>query len=183
MGLLTVGHSNRSLADLLALLKEAGVDRVVDVRSYPASRRHPWFNREALSASLEEAGIAYQWEGRDLGGRRRQRPEDAARHPAMARGGFRAYARHMEGREFAAALNRVLAACSEQTALMCAEADPGRCHRSMVADFLEAVRGIPVHHIMGPGRVKRHTVHPGARVNGTSLRYDRSADQMDLDLG
>lgn len=170
----TIGHSNRPLADFLALLAGAGIERLVDVRSHPASRRFPWFDRGRLEAALAEAGIAYTWEGEALGGRRRGKAADAQRHPALDEAGFRAYARHMEGAAFRAAVDRLLAGPRDPTALMCAEADPARCHRSMIADYLEIVRAQPVSHIMGPDRQPRHAVHPGARAIGGILRYDRS---------
>lgn len=170
----TIGHSNRPFADFLALLREAGVDHVADVRSYPASRRFPWFDQSRLEPALAEAGIAYSWEGRALGGRRKGRTADAEHHPALDRAGFRAYARHMEGDAFGEAVDRLLTGTAAATAVMCAEADPGGCHRSLIADYLEIVRGQPVSHIMGPGRRERHAVHPGARLVEGVLRYDRN---------
>lgn len=170
----TIGHSNRALADFLALLQEAGVTRLVDVRTQPASRRFPWFNRGRLEAALDEAGIAYAWEGEDLGGRRPQGLADAERHPALDEPGLRAYASHMETTAFRGAVDRLLATPGEQTAIMCAEADPAHCHRALIADYLEAVRHRAVSHIMGPGCQQRHAVHPGARAVGGLLRYDRS---------
>lgn len=172
--MLTIGHSNRALEDFLALLQEAGVERLIDVRSQPASRRFPWFSRGRLEAALSEAGIAYAWEGPDLGGRREERAEDGERHPALAEAGFRAYARHMEGAAFRTAVDRLLTSPGASTAVMCAERDPAHCHRSLIADYLEAVRERPVSHIMGPGHRERHAVHPGARPIGGILRYDRS---------
>lgn len=172
--MLTIGHSNRSLEDFLALLRQAEVQHLVDVRSHPASRRFPWFERGRLEAALEQSGIAYTWEGEDLGGRRSQRQADAERHPALEAAGFRAYARHMESPAFRSAVDRVLTGPGEGTAFLCAEADPGRCHRSLIADYLEVVRDRPVSHIMGPGSLERHAIHPGARLVDGLLRYDRS---------
>lgn len=180
--MLTVGHSNRSLKGLLDLLGEAGVRHLVDIRSYPGSRRLPWFNREALARGAREAGIDYLWEGRALGGRRPQRAGDAERHPALSEDGLRAFARHMEEAQLREALDRLLALPPEATALLCAEVDAARCHRSLVADYLEAVRERPVSHIMGDGRLQRHTIHPGARVVGGLVRYDRSGIQASLGL-
>jgi uncharacterized protein (DUF488 family) len=171
--MLTIGHSNRALAEFLALLAAAGVRRLVDVRTAPASRRFPWFNRDQLAAALAEAGIAYDWEGADLGGRRPEAAADAERHPALGEAGLRAYARHMESAAFRAAVDRLLTSPSASTAVLCAEADPGRCHRALIADYLEAVRNHAVSHIMGPGRQERHAVHAGARAVGGILRYDR----------
>ena len=174
--MLTIGHSNRTLADFLAMLTEAGVRRLVDVRSRPSSRRFAWFNRGRLEAALAEAGIAYTWEGADLGGRRQpaEADADAERHPALAEPAFRAYARHMESVAFRAAVDRLLTSPAATTCLMCAEADPDRCHRSLIADYLEIVRERPVSHIMGPQGQRRHAAHPGARAVGGLLRYDRT---------
>mgnify|MGYP006303688235 CR=1 FL=1 len=180
--MLTAGHSNRSLEGLIELLGVAGVRYLVDIRSYPGSRRLPWFNREALARGAGEDGIEYLWEGRALGGRRPRKAEDPERHPALPDDGLRAFARHMEGERFREATDRVLALPPEATVLLCAEADAARCHRSLVADFLEAVRERPVSHIMGDGRLQRHTIHPGARVVGGLLRYDRSGGQASLGL-
>jgi uncharacterized protein (DUF488 family) len=180
--MLTVGHSNRSVEELIELLREAGVRRLVDIRSRPVSRRHPWFDREALEAALAGAGIAYSWEGRNLGGRRRSEPSDAERHPGLRDAGFRAFARHMEGPDFREGLDAVLEGPGKTTALMCAEADPARCHRSLIADFLEVVRGKPVFHIMGPGDTRRHAPHPAARAIGGILRYQDPGGQLPLDL-
>jgi uncharacterized protein (DUF488 family) len=172
--MLTIGHSNRSREAFLALLNEAGVQRVVDVRTQPSSRRFPWFSRRGLEAALTAAGIAYDWEGRDLGGRREPAEADAERHPALADAAMRAYARHMEGVAFRTAVDRLLTSPGGHTAILCAEADPDHCHRSLIADYLEIVRGRPVSHIMGPGHRQRHAVHSGARAVGGLLRFDRS---------
>jgi uncharacterized protein (DUF488 family) len=170
----TIGHSNRSLADFVALLQEAGVTRLVDVRTRPASRRFPWFHRGRLQTALKDAGIAYHWEGEALGGKRSATPDDAERHPALDEPGLRAFASHMETVAFRGAVDRLLTTPGEETAVMCAEADPARCHRALIADYLEAVRQRAVSHIMGPGRQQRHAVHHGARAVGGLLRYDRS---------
>ncbi|MEF8793934.1 DUF488 domain-containing protein [Thiohalorhabdus sp.] len=170
----TIGHSNRRYADFLALLRQAGIDQVVDVRSHPASSRFPWYDRSRLETGLAEAGIAYSWAGKAFGGRRKGHPADDERHPALKRSGFRAYARHMEDNAFSEAVDRLLAGAAGATSIMCAEAEPLRCHRSLIADYLEIVRGEPVSHIMGSGRRQSHAVHPGARLAGKGLRYDRN---------
>jgi uncharacterized protein (DUF488 family) len=180
--MLTVGHSNRSLEDFVGLLREAGVHRLVDIRSRPASRRHPWFNGEQLAATLAREGMDYQWEGRNLGGLRRSDPRDGERHPGLADTGFQAFARHMEGPAFRTALDRLLSGPKAATALMCAEEDPARCHRSLVADYLELAYAIPVLHIMGPGDIRRHAPHRAARLIGGILRYQDTSGQIRLDL-
>lgn len=152
----TVGHSTRTLAALVDLLREAGVRHLVDVRRHPVSRRHPQFGREALARGLAAAGVAYVHEP-DLGGHREPLPDSpntAWRHPA-----FRGYADHMRTKEFAAALARV----TELTdaAVMCAEAQPAKCHRQLLADAL-VLRGLVVRHLLDRGRAEEHRVHPRA---------------------
>jgi uncharacterized protein (DUF488 family) len=160
----TVGHSTRSAEELLALLREAKVPLVVDVRRFPASRRHPQFAREALSLALEKAGVAYRHEP-DLGGRRQPLP--ASPNGAWRNDGFRGYADHMASSEFAAALERLLRS-PQGTTVLCAEAVPWRCHRQLIADALVA-RGAEVRHILGPRRLERHALHESARVSPAGL--------------
>lgn len=157
----TAGHSTRTAAELLELLLAAGVELLVDVRRFPGSRRHPQFGREALAASLAEAGIDYRHEP-DLGGRRAPRPDSP--HTAWRVAAFRGYADHMETPEFAAALARLEEAAAERpTVILCAEALPQRCHRRLIADTLVA-RGHEVVHLLAPGRSEPHALHPDARV-------------------
>ncbi|HEX5759713.1 MAG TPA: DUF488 domain-containing protein [Thermoanaerobaculia bacterium] len=157
----TAGHSTRTADELLALLAGAGVELLVDVRRFPASRRHPQFGREALAAALAAAGIEYRHEP-DLGGRRAPRPDSP--HTAWRVAAFRGYADHMETPEFAAALARLEAlAAARRTAVLCAEALPHRCHRRLIADALVA-RGHEVVHLLAPGRAEQHALHPEARV-------------------
>lgn len=154
----TAGHSTRSADELLALLRAADVPRLVDVRRFPASRRHPQFSKEALAAALAASGIAYHHEP-DLGGHREPRadsPNTAWRNPA-----FRGYADHMATPDFQAALARLLQA-PPRTALLCAEAQPTRCHRQLIADAL-AARGLAVQHLLAPGRAETHVLNPRAR--------------------
>src|SRR5579871_6513066 len=161
----TVGHSTRTLPDFLALLAAYGVAGVADVRSFPASRRHPHFARPALG----RAGIRYDWL-RELGGRRRARP--GSPHTAWRVAGFRGYADHMDTPEFRAGLARLLGFAAERpTAVLCAEAVPWRCHRQLLADAL-VVRGLEVVHLLAPDAVRRHTLSPLARVEGERLIYD-----------
>ncbi len=165
---LTVGHSNRTLEDFLALLQAHGVEKVIDVRRFPSSRRHPHFNGPALSAALAAVGIGYRHIP-ELGGRRTPRPDSV--HTAWKTPGFRGYADHMETPAFRAALETVLAeAAQARIALMCAEALPWRCHRRLIADAL-VVRGIQVEHIRDLQRRERHRLTLWARVEGTRLIY------------
>jgi uncharacterized protein (DUF488 family) len=165
----TVGHSTRPLADFLALLAAHGVAGIADVRSYPASRRHPHFARAALAEALAAAGLRYDWLPA-LGGRRRARPDSP--HTAWRAAGFRGYADHMDTPEFHAGLARLLALAAERpTAVLCAEAVPWRCHRQLIADAL-VVRHVAVIHLLAPDAVRRHTLSPLARVEGERLVYD-----------
>ncbi len=165
----TIGHSTRELAELLGLLAAHRVTQVVDVRRYPASRRHPQFARDALAAALDETGIRYHHEP-DLGGRRAARRDSA--NTAWRSAGFRGYADYMETPEFADALARLRdLARVGATAILCAEAVPWRCHRQLIADALVA-RGEDVVHIFGATRVDPHHLSPHAQVlSGGRLRY------------
>jgi uncharacterized protein (DUF488 family) len=175
----TIGHSTRRIEELLALLTEHGIRVLVDVRRYPASRRHPQFGREALAASLIRAGIEYVHEP-DLGGRRTARPD--SQHTAWRVEAFRGYADHMESAEFAAALERLMRrAAGTPTAILCAEAVPWRCHRRLISDALVA-RGIEVLHILGPGHAAPHELDANARVlpGGRLLYAGPAEDQPSL---
>lgn len=171
--LYTVGHSNRSLDELIAVLRSRSIVRLLDVRSWPVSRRHPQFNRQALEQALGHAGIGYHYEGRDLGGRRQAPTPDCERHMRLDHPGYRAYAVHMQTDRFGRALERVLdVAADGATALMCAERDPAHCHRSLIADRL-VLAGHTVIHLVEADTHRRHRVHPGARWTGSEIIYDR----------
>lgn len=157
----TIGHSTRSPEDFLALLRQQGIEVLVDVRRFPTSRRHPHFVREALAEALETAGIEYIHEP-EMGGRRTSRPDTP--NTAWRVKGFQGYADHMETPGFRAALERVIARGAERpTAVMCAEITPWRCHRQLIADALVA-RGHQVRHIVALNRIEEHTLNPRARV-------------------
>ena len=172
----TLGHSTRSLEDFLTLPTEHDIELLADVRRYPGSRRFPHFHRDALAAGLNAAGIAYRHLP-GLGGHRTPRP--GSPHSYWTDAGFRAYADHMETAEFGETFAELLDLASEQTtALMCAEADPRRCHRQLVADALVA-RGLRVVHILAPGRSEDHALNPAARVLPDGrLIYDGGAGQQ-----
>ena len=165
----TVGHSTRDLDDFLRLLVAHGVRQVVDVRRYPASRRHPHFGRDALAGALAGAGIAYHHEP-DLGGRRAARSDST--NTAWRSASFRGYADYMETDAFQQALGRVIElARARPTTLLCAEAVPWRCHRQLIADTLVA-RGEGVSHILSPARLEPHTLSTHARIlPGGVVRY------------
>jgi uncharacterized protein (DUF488 family) len=161
MKIFTIGHSTRSADEFLALLVAHGVRRVVDVRRYPGSRRHPQFSRDALAATLAGAGIEYV-HAADLGGRREPAPDSP--NDAWRSASFRAYADHMASPAFRIWLDRLIAwAPGEDTAILCAEAVPWRCHRQLIADALVA-RGVDVAHITGAGRADAHALNPHAVV-------------------
>jgi len=177
--LYTVGHSRRSPQELVALLREAGVRRIVDVRRWPASRRHPHFGRAPLAATLAQAGVQYVHEV-DLGGHRDTHPDSP--HTSLDDPAWRGYADHMQTAAFGAALERVLAgARSDVTALLCAEALPEHCHRRFIADALLA-RGVAVVHLVALGSTADHQLSPTARIEpGGGLVYD--GGQLRLELG
>lgn len=175
----TIGHGNRSIEELLALLKEVGIECLVDVRAYPASRRHPQFARESLKKSLADAGVRYVWEGKALGGRRTL--EKNSFHVALKNPGFRAYAGHMATDEFRQALDTLVeTGRGRRTAIMCAERLPWKCHRHLVSDSLVA-RGVRVLHLMSPGESRDHTLSRLARSDGERLVYD-AGEQLGLKL-
>jgi len=160
----SVGHGTRTIEELIAMLREAGVGRLVDVRRHPGSRRFPQFSRDALARSLDEAGIAYAWWGEELGGRRRSK--GPSRHPAWQDPSFRAYADYMDTAAFREALKRLEADAGEGSpiAFMCAETLFWHCHRRLIADAL-AVDGISVIHLIGPKAREAHPIHPDLRVD------------------
>ncbi|HEX2115725.1 MAG TPA: DUF488 domain-containing protein [Alphaproteobacteria bacterium] len=166
--IVTIGHSTRPLDEFLGLLRAHAVQRLVDVRAFPRSRRHPQFNIDTLPAALEAAGIAYTHLPA-LGGRRTARSDSA--NTAWRDPGFRGYADYMETAAFEGGLAQLLDAGGGQlVAIMCAEAQPWRCHRSLIADALVA-RGVPVEHIMGAGKRRPHAPPPFARIAGGRVRY------------
>jgi uncharacterized protein (DUF488 family) len=175
----SVGHGNRAAAEFIALLEEAGIERLVDVRAYPASRRHPHFGRAALEESLARARIAYAWEGEALGGRRR--PSASSPNIALHNTSFRAYADHMASGEFRTAAARLVeVARVERSALMCAERLPWQCHRFLVSDYLVA-QGVRVVHLVGPGAAREHRLNKVARYREGVLVYDGTT-QLEMGL-
>jgi len=171
---LTIGHSNRSLEEFVALLKAHGADLVVDVRKMPRSRANPQFNIDALPAALREVGVDYVHIP-GLGGLRRRVKESP--NGGWRNASFRAYADYMLTPEFEGALDEMLSrSAAAVPALMCAEAVPWRCHRSLIADAL-VVRGIAVEDIIGGSRASRHVLKPWARVEGTRITYPPQAEE------
>lgn len=169
----TIGHSTRSLLEFVRLLKEHGVTRLADIRRFPGSRRHPHFAGEALAASLPRAGLEYV-HLEALGGRRK--PARDSQNMAWESDQFRGYADHMASAEFRAAVERLLAS-ERETAYMCAEAVPWRCHRNLLSDELVR-RGIEVVHILGPGATQKHELNAMARLLEDRVIYPAEQGRM-----
>jgi uncharacterized protein (DUF488 family) len=165
---LTIGHSTRTLEQFIGLLQAHGGKRVVDVRTVPRSRHNPQFNKGSLPRSLKKAGLEYvHLPG--LGGLRRAKSDSL--NVGWRNASFRGYADYMQTQEFEQSLEELirLAKC-ERVVLMCAEAVPWRCHRSLIADAL-LIRGLRVEHIMSPKSRKVHSLTPFAKVQGTTISY------------
>ena len=164
----TIGHSTRSLEEFLSLLREHGIEAIIDVRRFPASRRYPHFNRLELEAELTIAGITYLWLTA-LGGRRN--PAKDSINTGLRSMAFRGYADYMETDAFAAGIERLKnVARSKPAAIMCAEAVWWRCHRSLIADYLKA-EGAEVIHIVGSNSSTAHPYTPAARIIAGHLNY------------
>jgi uncharacterized protein (DUF488 family) len=164
----TVGHSTRSAEEFGAILNSHGVKTLVDVRSFPGSRRYPQFNKERLAAFLASINVNYHHMPK-LGGRRRPTPE--SRNTAWKNASFRAYADHMERPEFKEGIKELLElARTERIAIMCAESLWWRCHRSLIADYLKAI-GVEVGHIADEKKVDPHPFTSAARIVDGCLSY------------
>jgi uncharacterized protein (DUF488 family) len=164
----TIGHSTRTLEEFLDLLREYRIEAIADVRSFPGSRRYPYFSRDALAETLPAHDVAYRWLPA-LGGRRKVRP--GSPNTAWRNASFQAYADHLDSTEFTEGLAELMTfAADKRTALMCAEAVWWRCHRSLISDVLK-LRGIEVIHIID---ARHSTVHPytaPARIVEGRLSY------------
>jgi uncharacterized protein (DUF488 family) len=164
----TIGHSTRSIEQFIEILKAHGVKRVIDVRTIPRSRHNPQFNRESLAESLRDSGIGYT-HIKKLGGLRH--PTNDSINVGWRNSGFRGFADYMQTPEFDAALERTIRlAKTKPSALMCAEAVPWRCHRSLIADAL-TVRKIPVKDIVSGTRAKPHKITPFALIRAARITY------------
>jgi uncharacterized protein (DUF488 family) len=169
----SIGHSNRSLEELIDLLSRHGVGVLVDVRRFPGSRRLPQFNRTALEAGLARAGLGYEW-GEALGGRRNEEARSDSPNHGLTNAGFRAYADYMLTDRFRDAVDRLIERARERpAAMMCAEAVYWRCHRRLISDHLLA-RGITVQHILSPTDVRPHRPTPVARIENECVIYPAS---------
>lgn len=164
----TIGHSTRPIEEFIELLSQNGILQLIDIRSVPGSRRNPQFGQKALEGSLRSHGITYAYM-KKLGGWRRgpSGPQNAAWRNAS----FRSYADYMQTDDFTEGVNDLIAISQKApTAIMCAEAVPWRCHRSLVADAL-TVRTISVHDIISKTSVPEHSLTSFAKVDGTTITY------------
>lgn len=169
--LFTIGHSNRSLKELIDMLKSAGVTTLVDLRAQPGSTRHPHFSEAHLRDSLGAANIQYHWAGRQLGGFREPRPDSP--HKALEAGGLRGFADYMDDEVFKHAVTQLVGLAERApTAILCAEREPLSCHRSLIADYL-TLQGIDVSHLVDGASQRVHQLRPEARRESAALVYDR----------
>ncbi|HEV3416109.1 MAG TPA: DUF488 domain-containing protein [Pirellulales bacterium] len=168
----TVGHSTRSFDELVEILRAHGVERLVDVRTIPRSRHNPQFNRETLSKALHNRRLSYR-HMKALGGLRRARPDSI--NTGWRNASFRGFAGYMQTLLFAAAVESLLRLAEQKpTAIMCAEAVPWHCHRSLIADALTA-RGCEVRDIISATIAKPHSLTPMARVRCQQVTYPAEA--------
>ena len=173
---MTMGHGTLEPDAFVELTRRGEIGSIVDVRTFPGSRRFPWFGREEMERWLPEAGIAYRWE-KDLGGFRKA--AESSRHTALRVAGFRGYADHMETPPFREALERVLVqARAEPTAVMCSEGLWWRCHRRMLSDAASILHGAEVVHLMPDGRTAPHRATEGVRRVGDLLVYDAGQGRL-----
>jgi uncharacterized protein (DUF488 family) len=169
----TIGHSTRPIEELVGLLKLHGIQILVDVRTIPFSRRNPHFHQEALAQSVREIGLQYQHMP-VLGGRRKTRPDSV--NVGWRNSGFRGYADYMQTQEFWDGLEELVDIGQQSpSAVMCAEAVPWRCHRTLIADAL-VIRGWTVHHIISASSLKMHTLTPFASLDAGRLTYPPESD-------
>lgn len=167
----TIGHSTRSLDEVIALLREHAVNMLVDVRAIPRSRRYPQFNQESLAAALTDAGIAYR-NPKALGGLRAELQGESSPNRFWKAGGFRNFADYAMTPIFRMALTKLEEmAADHRPAILCAEAHWTKCHRRIIADYLLA-DGFDVVHIVAPGDSEQAAINPAAvRTDGGALVY------------
>ena len=187
MRIWTIGHSTRAIDEFISLLAENEIKLLVDVRAWPASKRYPQFNKEALAESLSAHGMRYEHLP-ELGGKRKSKPD--SRNTAWRNASFRGYADYMETEQFQKGVERLLAFARSDglgsrrnergggeavtpcaIAIMCAEAVWWRCHRSLIADYLKA-RGVEVLHVLGANKAEPHPYTSAARIVNGELSYE-----------
>lgn len=169
----TIGHSTHPIDEFIALLKAHDVKQLIDIRTIPKSRHNPQFMQESLRKTLPAAGIAYRYM-EDLGGLRHTTKDSI--NTAWRNTSFRGYADYMQTEQFSVAVDQLVTSADDAvTAIMCAEAVPWRCHRSMVGDAL-AVRDIEVQDIMSLTKATPHTLTSFARTDGGRVYYPPEAN-------
>ena len=170
MTIYTIGHSTRTQQELLEILKNWGIACLIDIRSFPGSRKFPHFNRETLGAALAQQGVKYI-HFKPLGGLRKKPMADSP-NTAWENESFRNYADYMLTPEFDNALNDLIKIASEsKTLIMCAEAVPWRCHRQLIGDALVSLKGVNVLHILAANKVQPHAMTRFAKVKDQRLTY------------
>lgn len=174
--LYTVGHGNRSAEEFLEILHSIAIDSLVDIRAYPASRRHPQFSRTRLAPILNKAGINYDWHGKALGGFRQV--SSASIHTALTSDSLRGYAEYMSSPAFKDGIAELLLSYRQTSIVMlCAERLPEHCHRALLADYLTAM-GISVRHILGKDVIVVHHLNRLVRWEHGRLIYDQADNRQ-----
>ena len=170
----TIGHSTRPVSEFIEIIKVYEIKKVVDVRTIPKSRHNPQFNEDMLRESLKAVKIRYL-HMKGLGGLRHAQKDSP--NKAWRNASFRGFADYMQTVEFEENLGKLIEAAEKQTTvIMCAEAVPWRCHRSLIGDAL-LVRGVQVMHIMGAGSSREHTLTPWAKVKGRRITYPENGKE------
>jgi uncharacterized protein (DUF488 family) len=178
--LYTIGHSTRSIDEFIAMLNSFEIGTLTDVRTIPKSRYNPQYEQKALARALEDSSIDYVYM-KALGGLRHAKKDSP--NTGWRNSSFRGYADHMQSEEFEIALDELIALSKKsRTCIMCAEAVPWRCHRSLIADAL-TVRHVPVEHIMGEGKSSKHELTKFAQVKGKAITYPPEEPQLALGAG
>jgi uncharacterized protein (DUF488 family) len=173
----TIGHSTRTINELIIMLRSFRIQLVADIRSYPGSKRYPQFNKEALEISLPQNNIKYV-HIKELGGRRK--PDPGSLNTAWRNAAFRGFADHMETDVFKKRIDDLQQlATKERTAYMCSEAVWWRCHRSMVSDYLKSL-GWTVMHIMDKDKAEEHPYTSPARIVNGKLTYKKNVESGEL---
>jgi len=167
----TIGHSTRPIEEFLGMLAEAHIEILVDVRRFPASRRHPHFKTDRLKRSLHEASIRYEYLGDELGGFRKTTP--ASPNVGLTNASFRGYADWTQSDSFREGVRRLLATAGKaRVAYMCAERPIENCHRRILSDYLALVHGAEIIHLVDPGRTRVHPLTPTVRKADDGILYD-----------
>lgn len=174
--LYTIGHSTREIGEFIDLLSSHGITQLVDIRTIPKSRHNPQFGQTELESSLKDSGITYIYM-KSLGGLRSAAKQESV-NGAWRNRSFRNYADYMQTDEFRHGVEDLIELAKKSTsAIMCAEAVPWRCHRSLVADAL-SVRNVPVYEIIGKGNTRPHKLTSFAVVEGTKITYPKPESHL-----